>query len=83
MSFSSTVTRRTIHGDIRIVYGTFDADSTTTGEIPTGLNNVETYTFQNEVNEEKGIVDYTTTAGSLLLSELTSSDSGIWSAKGK
>lgn len=41
MAFSSTIIKKTVFGDKKIVYGTWDSDSVTGGDIATGLARVD------------------------------------------
>lgn len=44
MAFTYTISRRTITGNVRTVYGTYtNAGGDTGGDIPTGLSRVETF----------------------------------------
>ena len=83
MAFSYTITARTVMGNKRVVMGTFNSASTTTGSILTGLNAIEFSDIHNKVTEDKGIIDDTTTAGTIALSALTSNDTGTFIAYGR
>ena len=77
MAFSSTIIHKTVFGNKRVVYGTYDCASVTTGQIDTGLARVDVCiltptgatvdTNEAVVNEtlplESGLVDIVTDSG--------------------
>jgi len=46
MAFSSIIIDSTVQGDKRVVYGTYNSDSVTGGDIDTGLKTVESLVLQ-------------------------------------
>lgn len=87
MAFSSTITnpsgRPSVIGDVAIVFGTFDAASATSGSIVTGLSQIYYCEIRNKTTAGAGLVDDTTTDGTMAISGLTTSDTGEWMAIGR
>ena len=84
MAFTQTVTRRTIFGDRRIVYGTYSTD-TTGGTIETGLHLVQHFDLQHTgnaaVGESPSVNETLPCSGSVKI-VCTSGKSGLWFAVG-
>ena len=83
MAFSYTITRRTVIGNLRMVNGTWNAAGVTSGNILTGLNNIEFSVAPNKVHEnDNAKIDDTSTSGTIALSGVTSDDTGTFMAQG-
>lgn len=82
MAFSFVITKSGVIGDQAYVEGTFDADSVTSGDIVTGLRGIIFSQIRNDVTAGAGLVDDTTTAGTMALTGLTSNDTGKFRAEG-
>lgn len=82
MAFGYTITKKGVKGDLHYVIGTFDAASATTGSILTGLRHIFFSTIRNNVTAGAGLVDDTTTEGTMALSGLTTNDTGVFYAEG-
>lgn len=83
-SYSIKYEGRATVGSLRMVVGTWDADSVTSGTIVTGLNRIlHSGVTNNTGNRADSTVDDTTTAGSIAIDGVTSGDSGTFIAIGK
>lgn len=84
MTFTTTIIRRTIFGDKRIVYGTWTTD-TDNGTIQTTLRQVEHINLQHTgaatANEAPSINETLPCSGSVKIVH-TSGKSGLWFAAG-
>lgn len=69
-------------GDLGYACGTFSAASVTSGSIVTGLTRVKAFAVTDQTTAAVVVVDYTTTAGTLAISGVTSNDVGVWIAWG-
>lgn len=84
MAFSYAQTRRTVIGNIRLVTGTWNAASVTSGNIVTGLNSIYFSDTVNKVSEnDNAKIDDSTTAGTMAITGVTSNDTGTWIAFGR
>lgn len=86
MAFSYTIEYegRTVAGSLRMVVGSWDADSVTSGTIVTGLNRIIHCGVNNSTgNRADSAVDHTSTAGSIAISGVTANDEGTFMAVGK
>jgi len=86
MAFSSTIAGRTILGNKRLHFGTFNAASVTTGDIETGLITVESAMITHKgsaVETDVGtITDTLPVAGNEITIKVNDSDTGYWLAIG-
>ena len=84
MAFSYTITHRYVVGDRWRAYGTWTTTgATTSGSIVTGLVNIENCGVSDiTANRADFTIDYTTTAGTIAITGVTATDTGLWWAEG-
>lgn len=75
MTFSHTLVKQGVMGDLAYEIRSFNAASVTSGNIVTGLRNIKMTAFLNKT-AQRGTVDDSTTAGTVALTNLTSGDVG-------
>lgn len=75
MVFTSTMTHRTVSGNLRIEVWEWNSAGVTSGNIDTGLGKIVHTNFENKT-AQRGTVDDTTTSGRVALTGLTSNDVG-------
>jgi len=84
MALTQTITKQTVMGDRKVVYGTFTTD-TTSGTIYTGLQQVEHFSLQHTgsaaVAESPSVNETIPCDGSVAIVN-TSAKSGLWIAIG-
>lgn len=84
MTFSYTIKRRTVIGNLRLIIGTWNAASVTSGNILTGLNEIEFSDVVNKVSEnDNAKIDDTSTGGTIAMTGVTSNDTGTFFAMGR
>ena len=81
MAFSATKTSRSNAGGLIVLTYDVDFDSVTSGTVKTGLFEVHSAIFQNEVTEGQGVL--TRSGGDVALSGVTSSDTGTLTVIGR
>jgi hypothetical protein len=80
MAFSSTLVFKTVMGNKSMEVWSFNSAGVTSGNIATGLANIAATKLANKT-AQRGVVDDTTTAGTVALTGLTSNDVGyvfVW-----
>ncbi len=88
MAFSFTITRQTVEGDRKVVYGTFtNAGGTTGGDITTGLRVVEDFQMQHTgsaVVTDVPVANETfpLTGGTAVTIVTVANTAGLWRAEG-
>jgi hypothetical protein len=80
VSFSYTVDESTVFGNKRVVKGTYNCASVTTGDITTGLTSVNI--FLMDTNTSSAVFRSTTSAGVTTITTNTS-QTGNWIAIGE
>lgn len=77
-----TITKNTVVGDLRFVFGTFtNASGSTGGAIVTGLN--EIFYFNSTCGtSQSGTVNLTTISGGTVTMTVVSDEDGLWMAIG-
>lgn len=79
MTFAYTVDKRGVIGDLKYVYGTWTATGVTSGSIVTGLGTVVSPGIDYVTGQRADTsIDYTTTAGTVTLTDVTSDDAGTY-----
>ena len=79
MTFTYTITRRTVFGNMRVVAGYFSAATGTDDTIVTGLGAIEHSSITDKTGVRASLaIDDTTTAGSCVINGMTGSDAGTF-----
>lgn len=83
MAFTQTKVRRTVIGNMvmEIWKGTFTG--VTSGNLATGIDDIESVFVQGDTIRDGGTVDHTTTAGTVAMASFTSGDVVTVEVKGR
>ena len=84
MAWTTTRTRKTTIGNLRLEIGTWTATGVTGGDIVTTLSEIEHFSFANHTgNRADSSIDTASTAGTATIAGVTASDTGTYAAFGR